>query len=211
MFIGHYALGLGSKKFPNAPSLAMMFIAVQMLDLLWPIFTLVGIESFQIEPGITVLTPLNFTSYPWSHSLLMSIVWGAALGGIYFLVTKNRQGALLLAALVVSHWILDLITHRPDLQLSPFSETRVGFGLWNHPVLEPVIEFGMFFAGAIIYYGATNVRRKLSYWLLIVFFTLFHIANLIGPPPPSTEMVSWSANALWLFVFWAWTIERNKP
>ncbi len=209
MFIGHYALGLGSKKFSHAPSLAMMFIAVQMLDLLWPIFTLIGIESFTIEPGITILTPLNFISYPWSHSLLMSIVWGAVLGGIYFSITKRRQGSLLLAALVISHWILDLITHRPDLQLSPFSEMRVGFGLWNYPVLEPVIEFGMFFAGAIIYYRAADVRRKVAYWLLIVFFTVFHIANLMSPPPPSTEMVSWSANMLWLFVFWAWWVEKE--
>src|SRR5689334_11920066 len=117
MFIGHYALGLGSKKLSAAPSLAMMFIAVQLLDLLWPIFTLIGIESFTIEPGITVLTPLNFTSYPWSHSLLMSIVWGTLLGGVYYLVTKNRQGAWILKFLVISHWLLDFITHRPDLQL----------------------------------------------------------------------------------------------
>src|SRR4051794_35056860 len=147
MFIGHYALGLGSKKFSGAPSLAMMFIAVQMLDLLWPIFTLVGLESFRIDPGNTALTPLDFASYPWSHSLLMSIVWGLLLAGIYFFTTKNRQGSVLLGALVVSHWVLDLITHRPDLQLTPFNETRVGLGLWNYPVFELVIEFGMFFVG----------------------------------------------------------------
>ncbi|HWA33956.1 MAG TPA: metal-dependent hydrolase [Cyclobacteriaceae bacterium] len=209
MFIGHYALGLGSKKFNAAPSLAMMFIAVQLLDLLWPIFTLLGIESFTIDPGNTALTPLNFTSYPWSHSLLMSIVWGIVLGGIYYLFTKNRPGSLLLALLVISHWLLDFITHRPDLQLSPFSETRVGLGLWNHPVLEPVIEFGMFFAGAIIYWNAAKPKRRVGYWMLIGFFVLFHIANLMGPPPPSVEAVSWSANLLWIFVGWAWWVERD--
>ncbi len=211
MFIGHYALGLGSKKFQDAPSLAMMFIAVQMLDLLWPVFTLVGLESFVIEPGNTKLTPLNFTSYPYSHSMLMAAIWGIVLAGIYVSATGNKRGALILGALVFSHWILDFVTHRPDLQLTPFSDTRVGLGLWNYPTAEVVLEFGMFFAGAIIYYRSANVQRKVSYWLLIGVFTLFHVMNLLGPPPPSTIAVSWSANLLWLFVLWAWWIEKPKP
>lgn len=209
MFIGHYALGLGSKKFQDAPSLAMMFIAVQLLDLLWPVFTLVGLESFVIEPGNTKLTPLNFTSYPYSHSMLMAAIWGVMLAGIYISVTGNKRGAVILGALVFSHWILDFVTHRPDLQLTPFSDTRVGLGLWNYPAAEVVLEFGMFFAGAIIYYRSADVQRKVSYWLLIGFFTLFHVMNLLGPPPPSTIAVSWSANLLWLFVLWAWWVEKK--
>lgn len=209
MFIGHYALGLGSKKFQDAPSLAMMFIAVQMLDLLWPVFTLLGFESFVIEPGNTKLTPLNFTSYPYSHSMLMAAIWGIVLAGIYVSATGNKRGALILGALVFSHWILDFVTHRPDLQLTPFSDTRVGLGLWNYPVAEVVLEFGMFFAGAIIYYRSADVQRKVSYWLLIGVFTLFHVMNLLGPPPPSTVAVSWSANLLWLFVLWAWWVEKK--
>jgi len=119
MFIGHYGLGLASRKIKESPSLALLFIAAQLLDLLWPVFVLLGIETLQIETGNTKLTPLNFISYPYSHSLLISIFWGFLLGLIYFFITKNRKGSILLFGLVFSHWILDFITHRPDLQLSP--------------------------------------------------------------------------------------------
>ncbi len=90
MFIGLYALGLAAKKINTLPSLAIRFIAVQLLDLLWPIFVLAGIETFKIEVGNTALTPLNFTSYPYSHSLLMAIVWAILFATVYFGFTKNK-------------------------------------------------------------------------------------------------------------------------
>ena len=136
MFVGHFAVGLLAKKNEDQPSLAMMFIAVQLLDLLWPVFILLGIETMSIDPGNTKLTHLNFEYYPYSHSLFMAIVWSLVLGLGYFLFTKNKNGSLLIGALVFSHWILDLITHRPDLPLSPFTDIKVGFGLWNYPAVE---------------------------------------------------------------------------
>lgn len=108
MFIGHYALALGAKKINSVPSLAIMFIAVQLLDLLWPIFVLAGIETFEIQPGNTTLTPLNFTYYPYSHSLLMAVAWGILFSIVYYGYTKNKQGSFLTGILVISHWILDL-------------------------------------------------------------------------------------------------------
>jgi hypothetical protein len=209
MFIGHYALGLASKKISKFPSLAMMFIAAQLLDLLWPIFVLLGIESFQIEVGNTKLTPLNFSNYPYSHSLLMSIVWGILLGIIYYFITKTKKGSLLLGALVLSHWVLDFITHRPDLPLTPFSNYKVGLGLWNHPVIESIIEFGLFFIGAILYYTTVKPKKKIWFWALIIFFTIIHIANVFGPAPASINAVAWSANLMWIFVLWAWWIEKE--
>ena len=209
MFIGHFALAYGSRKWGQLSSLAVMFVAVQFLDLLWPIFVIAGIETFEIEPGNTALTPLNFTHYPYSHSLLMSIVWAVLFAGVYFGFTKNRRGAFLLGCLVLSHWILDYLTHRPDLQLTPFSELRVGLGLWNHPVVEVIIEAGLFFTGVYLYVKSTVINRKIAFWSLIIAFLAIHFLNLFGPPPPSVNAVAWSANLMWLFVGWAWWIEKK--
>jgi membrane-bound metal-dependent hydrolase YbcI (DUF457 family) len=209
MFIGHFGLGLVSKKSNKLPSLAVMFMAVQFLDLLWPIFCLLGFETFQIEVGNTKLTPLNFTHYPYSHSLLMAILWGGIFASFYYFFTKNRSGSLLLLVLVLSHWVLDLLVHRPDLPLTPFSDFKVGLGLWNFPVIEIVLEFGLFFLGTFLYYKSVKPKRKISFWLLIGIFVLTHLLNLLGPPPPSINAVAWAGNLTWLFVLWAWWIEKK--
>ncbi len=209
MFIGHFAAAFAAKKIDQLPSLALMFIAVQLLDLLWPIFVLIGIETFQVDPGNTAMTPLNFVSYPYSHSLLMSIVWGVLLAGGYYAFSKNRKGSMLLGALVVSHWVLDFLTHRPDLPLSPFGGPKLGLGLWNIPVVEIIIEVGFFLFGVIVYWRIVQPKRKIAFWSLIAFFLVIHIMNLTGPPPPSVEAVAWSANALWITVLWAWWIEKK--
>lgn len=209
MFIGHYAMALSAKKIDQVPSLAIMFVAVQFLDLLWPIFVLLGIETFEIDVGNTVLTPLNFVSYPYSHSLLMTIVWAALFGGIYQIVTKNKKGAWLLATLVISHWVLDFLTHRPDLPLTPFGETKVGLGLWNLPVIEVILEIGLFLIGTYLYLRTMEPKRKKVFASMILLFLIIHLMNIFGPPPPSIDAVAWSANALWLFVLWAWWVEKK--
>ncbi len=209
MFIGHYALAFAAKRNNKLPSLAMLFVAVQLLDLLWPLFVLTGIETFEIEVGNTLLTPLHFISYPYSHSLLMAMVWGALLAVVYFATTKNKSGALLLGALVFSHWVLDFLTHAPDLPLSPFTDTKVGLGLWNHPLIEIVLETGMFVLGVYMYFRAVAPKRQFAFWSLIVVFLIIHFMNLLGPPPPSVAAVAWSANLMWLFVLWAWWVERE--
>lgn len=210
MFIGHFALAYGAKKIDTLPSLAIMFIAVQFLDLLWPIFVLTGIESFEIEVGYTALTPLNFTNYPYSHSLLMTILWAALFAVVYYLFTKQKKGSLLLGALVISHWILDFITHAPDLPLTPFGDLKVGLGLWNMPTVAIIVETALFFVGVYIYVRVVKPKRKIAFWSLIVFFLLVHFMNIFGPPPPSTDAVAWSAVLMWIMVIWAWWIERKK-
>ena len=209
MFIGHYALALSAKKIDHLPSLAMTFIAVQFLDLLWPVFVLLGLETFEIEVGNTALTPLNFTSYPYSHSLLTSIGWALLIAVVYFAITRNQKGSLLVGMLVFSHWILDFLTHRADLPLSPFGDTKVGLGLWNLPALEITIEVGLFLIGAFVYFKTMQPLRRIAFWSLMIFFLVVHVMNILGPPPPSITAVAWSANAMWIFVLWAWWIERK--
>ncbi len=209
MFIGHYALAFATRRPGYIPSLAVLFIAVQLLDLIWPILVLAGIETFRVQEGITAMTPLNFTHYPYSHSLLMSVAWGILFALVYFLFTKNRKGALLLVPLVVSHWLLDYITHRPDLQLSPFSETRFGLSLWNYPTVGIALETTMFVAGILLYYVMVKPQRKIAFWSLAGLFVIIYFMNIFGPPPPSVEMVAWSANGMWLFIVWAFWLEKE--
>ena len=119
MFIGHFAAGMAAKKIQPTLSLGTLFLAAQFLDLLWPTLLLLGIEHVIISPGISKMTPLDFVDYPISHSLLVVIIWSLLFGVGFFLFTRNRIGALLLSGLVLSHWVLDLIVHIPDLPLYP--------------------------------------------------------------------------------------------
>lgn len=209
MFIGHFAVGLIARKNEKQPSLALMFIAVQLLDLIWPVLLLLGIESFSIDPGNTEVTPLSFEYYPYSHSLLTTLIWGLILGAGYYLFTKNRKGSMLLGLLVLSHWVLDFVTHRPDLPLTPFSDSKVGLGLWNHQAWALAIELFLFGVGILLYYRSPVTKRKIAFWLLILFLLAIHLMNFFGPPPPNTTAVAWSANLMWLIVLWAWWIEKQ--
>src|SRR5689334_20073940 len=113
MFLGHFGVALGAKRAAPKVSLGTLLIAAQFADLLWPTLLLLGIEKVEIRPGITKMTPLDFIHYPYSHSLLMGIVWGILLGGIFWLFTKDSRDAIVISLCVVSHWMLDLIVHRP--------------------------------------------------------------------------------------------------
>ena len=147
MFIGHFGVALAAKRVAPEASLGIMILAAQFLDFLWPVFLLLGIERVRIAPGFTKVAPLDFTSYPISHSLLMAMVWAVLLGGIYYAVRHKARSALVISAAVLSHWILDFIVHRPDLQLRPGSDVRVGLGLWNSLPTTIAVEILFFGAG----------------------------------------------------------------
>ena len=127
MFLGHFGVGFGSKRFAPKTSLGTLFLAAQFIDLLWPVLLLVGFERVAIVPGITLVTPLDFAHYPWSHSLLAVVIWGLLFGCVYYLVRRYRAGAWVCGAAVISHWVLDLLLHRPDLPILPGGDYRAGF------------------------------------------------------------------------------------
>ena len=213
MFIGHFGVGFGAKAVKPTISLGTLFLASQFIDLLWPTFLLLGIEQVKIVPGITTVTPLDFTHYPYSHSLLMVCVWGVLVGGIYWLVRKSRGGAILLAACVVSHWVLDLIVHRPDLPLSPAESTFVGFDLWNSIPGTVIVEGLIFALGVYLYTRVTAARDRvgsIGFWSLVGFLVLIYIGNLTGPPPSNTTAIAWVGQAQWLLVIWAYWIDRHR-
>jgi len=213
MFIGHFALGFAAK--PAAPrlSLAMLFAAAQLADIIWPFLVAFGVEQVRIQPGITAVTPLDFVSYPYSHSLLMLCVWGALLGAVCAMVVHSRRAFAVVAALVVSHWVLDWVTHRPDMPLYP-GGPKVGLGLWNSVAATVAVEVLMFAAGLWIYARATRARDAVgrrALPALVGFLLVIYLANIIGPPPPGVMaiVVAGIAGAV-VIVLWAWWIDRHR-
>jgi hypothetical protein len=213
MFIGHFAVGLGAKALKPQASLGTYFLAAQFVDLLWPTLLLLNLEVVAIAPGITAMTPLDFISYPYTHSLLMAVVWSAVAFGIMYIVKKNVAVAALVGLCVGSHWLLDFITHRPDLPLTLAETTKVGLGLWNYKALTAIIEFTMFL-GAAWYYNKKCVSvdkiGTYGYWSLIAFMLFIHIGNLFGPPPPSVTAIAWAGHLQWLFIIWAYWVDGHR-
>src|SRR6478672_2579076 len=114
MFVGHFAAGLAAKRVAPQLSLGVLFLAAQLADVLWPMFVAAGLETVRIAPGLTAVTPLDFVSYPYSHSLLALAIWAIALGAICRFAIGGRTTFIVVAALVLSHWVLDVVSHRPD-------------------------------------------------------------------------------------------------
>ena len=190
-----------------------MILAAQLLDLVWPIFVLLGIERVRVDVGNTAFTPLDFVYYPWTHSLVAASVWALLLALIYLTLHRDTRGALLLGILVVSHWILDFIVHRPDLPIVPPDGTRVGLGLWNHVVATVLVESIIFAAAVWIYLSVTRAKRRrgtVAIWSLIAFLVIIYIANIAGPPPPGDKAVAWASLSLWLLPLWGAWAERNR-
>lgn len=213
MFIGHFAVALAAKKAAPRVSLGTMILSTSFIDLLWPIFLVLGIEHVRVEPGNTVVTPLDFTHYPFSHSLAGVLLWSLLLGSVYFMLKKDRRAALMVGLGVFSHWVLDFITHRPDLPLAPGSNLLFGLGLWNSLAGTLILEGGLFIIGVLLYVRCTRPLDRtgtLSFWGLISFLVLVYIGNLFGPPPPDTNALGYVGLALWLFVAWGYWIDRHR-
>jgi len=213
MFIGHFAVGFASKRVAPQASLGVLMAAPMALDLLWPIFLMFGRETVRIDPGNTAFTPLDFVSYPYSHSLLMAGVWGAIFGGAYWTVTRYSMGAVVVGLGVLSHWILDAVTHRPDMPLVPGGETRVGLGLWNFVPATLAVESLMFAAAVWLYASATRARDRVgqySFLLFVAFAFASYLSNAFGPPPPSAEFLARFSFGLWLFPLWAGWFDAHR-
>lgn len=213
MFIGHYGLALAAKRAAPKTSLGTLVLATQFADCLWPIFLILGWEHVEIAPGNTRMTPLDFVSYPWSHSLLMDALWAAAFAGIYFALRRYAAGAWMVALGVISHWVLDWISHRPDMPLSPWSSHKVGLGLWNSMAGTLIVEVTLFGGGLALYLSSTRAKDrvgKIALWSLIGLLAFGWAGNLFSPPPTSVQQIQYSAPLLWLTPLWAWWADRHR-
>lgn len=213
MFLGHYGIALAAKRAAPRTSLGALTFAAQFLDELWPILLLVGVEQVRIVPGLMAMSPLDFTYYPFSHSLLMAIVYGIVIGVIYFLFRRYNRGAWVMGLLVVSHWFLDVPMHQADLPLWPSaSSPKIGLGLWEFAAPTRVIELTIFAVGISLYFRATRPRDRVGTWSLWVYVAALVIIFFAsgGAPPPSVRALAWTTLAIWLFVPWAWWIDKHR-
>lgn len=214
MFIGHFAVGFAAKRVIPRVSLAVLFVAVLFADILWPVLVLLGLESVRIEPGATAYTPLAFLSYPWSHSLVMLVVWGLVLGAAYRGIFGGRRTFAVLAALVVSHWVLDWLTHAPDMPIYP-GGPKYGLVLWNSIGGTMAVELLLYAVGVWLYAATTRARDGVGRWAFLALATtlgLIYLANSFAPePPPSVTVIAVVAIAASvLFPAWAWWVDRHR-
>ena len=175
--------------------------------MVWPVFLLTGLEHVRIAPGITAFTPLDFYDYPITHSLVGGFAWAALLALVSRGFYRDRRALLLLAGGVLSHWVLDVVAHRPDMPVLP-AGPYVGLGLWNSVAATLIVEFALLAAGVFIY---TRHRRPgLSFWLLIGVLLVSYVGASWGPPPPDVRTLAFSALAMWIFIPWAWFADRRQ-
>jgi hypothetical protein len=211
MLIGHYGAALALKSAERRVSLGVLFVATQFVDILWIVLVLAGVEKVRLAPGGTADAPIEFTAYPWSHSLVMSVVWAA---GAFLLVRllpiykgpRHTRAALVVAACVLSHWFLDLPMHRPDLPIG-FHGPYAGFGIWNNRTLGILVEAATLIAGYWIY--RRKARPNYGLLVLALFLLVVLIINTYGPPPQNVAALASSGLAFYVFVAAvAWWLDR---
>jgi hypothetical protein len=214
VFLGHFGVALAAKKVDASVSLATCVAAAQLCDLIWPVLVLAGVEKVTIVPGETALNRLRFDSYPISHSLATVTLWAAAYAGLHFARKRRAGAAVLLAGLVLSHWVLDVVSHRPDVPIAPGSDVRLGLGLWNSLPATLAAEALLFGGGIAVYLSSTRARDAVGRWgLLSLLATLAvaYAASVVGPPPPSVQALAWTAvGGGSVFAAWAAWADRHR-
>ena len=214
MLLGHFAVAFAAKKVAPRVSLGTLFMAAQLADLVWPMFFLAGIEDFEIRPGATAVTPLEFTHYPYSHSLVALAGWAMLFGALYVLTRRAAlSSAIAIAAVVVSHWVLDVIAHKPDMPVTVAGPQRLGLGLWSSVAGTVLFESMLFAAGVYLYVKVTNAADRvgsIALWALVAFLVAVYASTILGPPPPSKMAVPFAGLAMWLLVAWAYWVDRHR-
>ncbi len=213
MFIGHFAVGFAAKRVAPRTNLAVLIAAALFLDILWPIFVLLGWEKVRIDPGNTRFVPLAFIHYPWSHSLAMSMLWASGFALVYYASTRYRPGALMVWGGVVSHWILDWISHGPDMPLYP-GGPRVGLALWNSIPGTIAVETLLLAGGVGLYVAVTRGRDRVghyAFWAYVFFLVSAYIVDGFSAPPSSVDqLVVVGVIASAVLILWAWWFDRHR-
>ena len=212
MFVGHLAVALGARRLEPRVSLGAGVAAAFGLDLIWPIFLLLGLETVEVRAGDTAFTNLTFVSYPWSHSLLTALGWSALVLLIARRVYQSWRAGGVLAALVLSHWVLDFVTHRPDLPLWP-GGPLAGLGLWQSIVATLLLEGTLFLVCIAIYVTSTRAIDGTGRWALaglLLLTSVIWATQPYSPPPPSASAVAWGGLILWLLPPWARWIDNHR-
>jgi membrane-bound metal-dependent hydrolase YbcI (DUF457 family) len=204
MFVGHYGPSFAGKSLNRAIPLWVLFLAVQWLDVVWSILVLLGVEKVRIVPGITKTNPLDLYYMPYTHSLVAAVLWAIGAGFVYRRLRKGdgMAAAGIVGAAVFSHWVLDLVVHRPDLAL--YDDTlKMGLGLWNYPAVALAVEVVLLFGGMYFYLAKTRSETWIGrYGMVILGLIMLFVQTVVffGPPPPSDRAAAITA-LLSYFVF----------
>ena len=198
MFLGHYGVAFALKRAEPKVSLGTLFLAVQLVDLLWGICLLLGWEQARIVPGYTAASPLEFVSYPITHSLLAGVLWGIAAAALYYSwpttdTARHWQASAVVGLAVLSHWFLDLVVHVRDLPLASDDSAKLGLGLWRSVAGTTAVELIVFLGGLSLYLTLRTRRQVVprartlvvAALLLIVYF-----AASFGPTPASVREIA---------------------
>lgn len=213
MLLGHYGAAFAAKRVAPRTSLGTFNLAAELLDEVWPILVLMGVEHVRVAPGEMAANPLDFYYYPYTHSLVAAIGWSLLLGILYFAMRRNRRDAIVVGLLVLSHWILDVPMHKPDLPLWPGSSVKIGLGAWRSIPLTIILELAVFLGGLAVYLRTARARDRTGSWALwamIAVLLLIFFSGFVSAPPPNERAVGVAALGLWLFVPWGYWIDRHR-
>jgi hypothetical protein len=207
MFLGHYGVAFALKRAEPKLSLGTLFVAVQLADLLWGIFILLGWEHASLVSS-TPITPIEFVDYPISHSLVGAIAWSIVAAALYYSwptrdTSRHWQAAAVVGLAVLSHYPLDVLVHFRDLPLTGNNSTKLGLGLWNHPTATLILETLTLAAGVAVYVARRSKRHPVRLARLLVLLLVLvgaYLASSYGPPPPNMTIVGVSVIVLILFV-----------
>ncbi len=212
MFIGHSAVAFALKRSAPEASLGALFTAALLPDLMFPFLVLAGREQVRAAAGNTAFTRMAFDWYPYSHGLLPGLLWAVALAVLYLWRTGYRAGAAAMAVGVVSHWLLDFISHLPDMPLYPGGPV-FGLGLWKSTAATIVVE-GLWFAlGVWLYAGVTRSRDRTGTYAfagLVAFLAVIYATSTMDTPPPSPAGFALVGLAGLLLPLWAWWADRHR-
>lgn len=219
MFLGHYGVAFAAKAIAPRANLSLLVIAAIWLDLVWPVLLLHGVEEVKITPGITAVSPFDFVYYPYSHSLFFAMMWGLLYGRIVWAVTKDGATSFTGGFVVVSHWLLDWIVHRPDLPLFPGADEKAGLGLWNSWPATLTVELLIFGSGLAIYLYVTRAKDwigQLAVPVLAIVLLAIYAVSLKTTPPNDTIMIALGTLSMVLLAVWAgWgdlhRVPKNQP
>jgi hypothetical protein len=193
MLMGHYSAAFVGKAVAPRTPLWVLFVAAQLVDVAWAVLVLAGIERLTLDPTLPS-NPLVLEYMPFTHSLVGSLVWAALAAAVVANVGDlggSARAGLVVGAVVLSHWGLDLVVHRPDLTLAG-GETKLGFALWDRPLLAFTLEIALLVATAAFYATRPGVdgamRRAVARG--VGALAVLQVASAVGTMPPSTTVLA---------------------
>ena len=214
MHVGHFAVGFVAKSVDTKLSLGTLVFAAMLVDFLWCIFMLAGIDHVGFKPGKGAANYLVAFDISWSHSLVTTAIWAALLAGAYFLWKRYSRGALLIFLVALSHWPLDVLAHPPDMTIAPGIHRHLGLGLWTNVLATVVVEGGLWLLAIILYLRVTRSRKWLGtivFWVGIILLTLIGYNNVAGPPPPNPSIVPITSLIYFsLVIGWAYWVNKLR-